>query len=140
MWMNASSTNGDTLVLGSHTPPGRRSRGADLDRVAVVGDAGLHLGPEVADEPLDGPGGGVPQGADGVALDLSRLRVSLSRPASARPCGKRKDADPLTCLVTSHSMSISSTLASPAFMRSMMSKSQDEPSRHGVHCPHDSCL
>ena len=35
-------------------------------------EALLELGPEVPDEALDGPGGAVGQGADGVALDLLR--------------------------------------------------------------------
>ena len=38
----------------------------------VLGEPGLELGPEVPDEALDGPGGAVGQGADGVALDLLR--------------------------------------------------------------------
>ena len=36
----------------------------------VVGEPGLELWPEVPDEPLDGPGSAVGEGADGVALDL----------------------------------------------------------------------
>src|SRR3954452_2201969 len=38
----------------------------------VVVDAALDLAPEVADQPLDRPGGGVAERADGVALDLGR--------------------------------------------------------------------
>ena len=37
-----------------------------------LSEALLELGPEVPDEALDGPGGAVGQGADGVALDLLR--------------------------------------------------------------------
>src|SRR5215217_4441237 len=38
----------------------------------VVVDAALDLAAEVADQPLDRPGGGVAERADGVALDLGR--------------------------------------------------------------------
>ena len=37
-----------------------------------LSEALLELWPEVPDEALDGPGGAVGQGADGVALDLLR--------------------------------------------------------------------
>src|ERR1700684_2864318 len=39
-------------------------------QLAVFPDAPLHLGTEMADQPLDRPGGGIAQRADGGALDL----------------------------------------------------------------------
>src|ERR1700757_3526179 len=41
-------------------------------RNAVLGDAALHLRPEMADQPLHRPHGPVRQGADRMALDLVR--------------------------------------------------------------------
>lgn len=38
--------------------------------LAVVGNSGLELGPEMPDETLDGPCKGLTQSADGVTLDL----------------------------------------------------------------------
>src|SRR5829696_6434674 len=48
----------------------QRRLGVRVRRVVV--DATLDLAAEVADQPLDRPGGGVAEGADGVALDLGR--------------------------------------------------------------------
>mmetsp|Transcript_9145 Transcript_9145/g.11923 ORF Transcript_9145/g.11923 Transcript_9145/m.11923 type:complete len:219 (-) Transcript_9145:806-1462(-) len=47
---------------------------------------------------------------------------------------------PSTCLVTSQSMSISSSSASPFTRRSITRIIQPVPSRHGVHWPQLSCL
>jgi hypothetical protein len=47
---------------------------------------------------------------------------------------------PSTCLVTSSSMSISSTCASPFTSRSITRIIQPVPSRQGVHWPQLSCL
>ena len=43
-----------------------------LDETGLaLADALLHLGAKVADETLNGPGGGVSEGADGVSFDLA---------------------------------------------------------------------
>src|SRR5690606_7817577 len=46
---------------------------------------------------------------------------------------------PTICRVTSIRVSISSGTAVPSSKRRMICAAQAEPSRQGVHCPHDSC-
>src|SRR5215204_1073061 len=50
----------------------RHERGLGVRVRRVVVDAALDLAPEMPDQPLDRPGGGVAERADGVALDLRR--------------------------------------------------------------------
>src|SRR5215218_6464788 len=50
----------------------RHERGLGMRVRRVLVDPSLDLPPEMPDQPLDRPGGGVAEGADGVALDLRR--------------------------------------------------------------------
>lgn len=53
--------------------------GSDALEIGALRDAGLHLGPEVADEALHGPCGRVAKRADRVSLDLLRhLRITTA--------------------------------------------------------------
>src|ERR1700683_3798445 len=55
-------------------------------QLAVFPDAPLHLGTEMADQPLDRPGGGLAQHAVGVPLDreeVSQQNIDLARLALA---------------------------------------------------------
>ena len=59
------------IAVGEATATEARARGFGGVE-AAAGDAALDLGPEMADEALDRPGGGVAQSTDGVAFDLIR--------------------------------------------------------------------
>lgn len=61
---------GDQLALGLAIRVPATSKGLRAQLALVFLDSGLQLGTEVPDETLDGPGEGLAQGADGVALDL----------------------------------------------------------------------
>lgn len=61
---------GDQLAVGLAVRVPATSKGLPAELALVLLDSGLQLGTEVSDETLDGPGEGLAQGADGVALDL----------------------------------------------------------------------
>lgn len=61
---------GDQLALGLAVRVPATGKGLPAQLALVLLDSGLQLGTEVADETLDGPGEGLAQGADCMALDL----------------------------------------------------------------------
>lgn len=90
----------------------------------------LHFWSKVPHESLDWPGGSVSQCANCTAFYLfpggNVLELSLARQKGTH--------------VNSRSISISRSCPLPTTKRSIMFIIQVVPSRHGVHCPQDSCL
>ena len=55
----------------------RALQSVGVEGASALGDPALELGPEMADERLDGPGRGIAECADGMALDLLRHILQL---------------------------------------------------------------
>jgi len=61
----------DPLVVGKGIPAPRRLKGRLVVETGRIVDALFNVGLEVPQQALDGPGGGIAQGANGLALDLA---------------------------------------------------------------------